>query len=720
MIGKIPTQRRDGRSSFKDIIAYTTDHEKTKGHVWANNVLSIETAHAEMKAEATQNPNVKDPIHHFVLSWPAHEKPNDEQLKEAVDIYLQKIGADRSENGHQIVCSVHYDSDSIHIHGVLNRVHPETGRSLHIEWSFTTIHEAVKQIEYKQGWDITYTHLADYVRDDNGRVVVGEDGLAKTKYLKKFERPHERGIISQSVRDFELRSGMVSYSRYAQTVIAEDIKLYLKQDSPDWVGLASLLDDKHDSHLEKYVSGYVIASNSGHQAERAKSSVLGDWAGIKTLDKELSRNGPAFNKFIETAGHRDVDEERFSHNGRGFKLYAQEVISPEIQQYISSSDYEASWAGLNDMLNNKFNSHIARQGNGYVIKHNANPQDRISARELGGWARVKNLDETLSTNGSWAEVSRTLGPNNSDLENDKKALPKVRPGLSEKQLQTFYEFESNQHKNRSQQEGEWYQGIIGKRQQLENEFISNKESVSLNKEKLNSERTTEIGETRRQFNRELNTKLKDFSLSAKKEAELETMSEDDQKKMRKRIAQSITDYKRHLKVVMESRFQETLDEIRNEYKEKFEAVQSLFKSRDFHSFVIEESKQGNADARDVITFQASRDKSPKLILQSVSADAPGEPTYVSNEQGELIFTDNGREVHLNKTDPKSLLKAMNHIKEQYGAYEVSVDGNPYIKQMSRDIADVAELNVEVKDVIQYTDRRPLEINMDREIQREIV
>ena len=105
---------------------------------------------AEMIALAEESVRSKDPIVHYVLSWPDGEEPSRDQVDAAVDIYLNELGVP----AHQVVYGLHADTDNIHLHIVINRVHPDTCKCIDIGNGFDieTAHRAIARIEHAQGW----------------------------------------------------------------------------------------------------------------------------------------------------------------------------------------------------------------------------------------------------------------------------------------------------------------------------------------------------------------------------------------------------------------------------------------------------------------------------------------------------------------------------------------------------------------------------------------
>jgi hypothetical protein len=159
----IPTGSTSGRAGggavFGRVAAYITDKaEHERGAVLtSDNILSAETAAAEMEAVAYGAPRCKEPAMHVVLSWQPGEHPTEAQQREAVAKVLNNLqdrdGRNMSE--HQWVGVLHKDKDHDHLHLLINRVDPETGRTVSPEWSQRSLHKAAREIEAAQGWSET-------------------------------------------------------------------------------------------------------------------------------------------------------------------------------------------------------------------------------------------------------------------------------------------------------------------------------------------------------------------------------------------------------------------------------------------------------------------------------------------------------------------------------------------------------------------------------------
>ena len=151
---------------FEHLLNYTTDsEEQIKKPSQSEKVIAIRThkiatlatAAKEMNAVSARNTRSADPAYHFILSWPDHEYPSEESIFDAAQHAIKAIGLAE----HQYVLAIHIDTDNIHCHVAVNRIHPETFKSRNIEWAKKTLHLAARQSEIKHNW----TH-------DNGIYIV--------------------------------------------------------------------------------------------------------------------------------------------------------------------------------------------------------------------------------------------------------------------------------------------------------------------------------------------------------------------------------------------------------------------------------------------------------------------------------------------------------------------------------------------------------------------
>ena len=131
----------------------------------------------EMLGLARASVHSKDPINHYVLSWPQGEQPTPAQVEEAVDLFLDEMEL----TGHQTFYGLHVDTDNVHLHLMVNRVHPATRKVVQSNKGFDleALHRAVARIEHAQGWR----------REERGRYRVQADGAVRRDYHSESARP---------------------------------------------------------------------------------------------------------------------------------------------------------------------------------------------------------------------------------------------------------------------------------------------------------------------------------------------------------------------------------------------------------------------------------------------------------------------------------------------------------------------------------------------------
>lgn len=67
----------------------------------------------------------KAPVMHYTLSWAPDDRPSKQQMMDAALQSLKQLGLGE----HQAAIAAHNDKDHLHVHIVVNTVHPETGRT---------------------------------------------------------------------------------------------------------------------------------------------------------------------------------------------------------------------------------------------------------------------------------------------------------------------------------------------------------------------------------------------------------------------------------------------------------------------------------------------------------------------------------------------------------------------------------------------------------------
>lgn len=167
IIRHIPV-RAGRKSSLARLVKYITSklgkHERL-GMVQITNCHSqtMDWAITEMEATQAQNQRaVSDRTYHVLVSFPAGEVPTPQMLKDIEKEVCTTIGFGE----HQRISAVHHDTDNMHIHIAINKIHPDT-HAMHEPWlAYRTLAKTAERLEIKHGLQRT-NHKASRTISEN-------------------------------------------------------------------------------------------------------------------------------------------------------------------------------------------------------------------------------------------------------------------------------------------------------------------------------------------------------------------------------------------------------------------------------------------------------------------------------------------------------------------------------------------------------------------------
>lgn len=149
MIAKEIVKKSHVRGSFGTLRDYISDARKSELVILSPEIGSLESAKIEMEAIAFQNPRVKNPVYHAVLSWPIEDKPSQREMIFSAQTVLRRL--DLAD--HQWIASIHGDTEHDHIHIAANRVHPRTLAANRLPYSYHVLNYTCRELEMKKGWE---------------------------------------------------------------------------------------------------------------------------------------------------------------------------------------------------------------------------------------------------------------------------------------------------------------------------------------------------------------------------------------------------------------------------------------------------------------------------------------------------------------------------------------------------------------------------------------
>lgn len=264
MIGIIGDPRRDGKSSFRTLIAYCLDREGVV-HTGMRNIIFTDIAAAEMAAVAFQNTRCKDPLMHIILSWRELELPTKTQIDEAVGIALAELDLQDC----QAVWIAHSDTENRHVHIVANRIDPKTHIAIQPagRWTHRAVQRVARKIELAQGWSV----------ENNGLYTVS-DGTIVEKATSRTDKPK----LSKTALDIEAHTAAKSAERICQ----EDAVPIIRK-AKNWDELHQKLAEQGIA-FERKGSGAVLIVND----IAVKASTAGRDISLSKLETKLGKYKP--------------------------------------------------------------------------------------------------------------------------------------------------------------------------------------------------------------------------------------------------------------------------------------------------------------------------------------------------------------------------------------------------------------------------------------------
>ncbi|MYN12312.1 relaxase/mobilization nuclease domain-containing protein [Pusillimonas sp. TS35] len=228
MIAKHVPMRSLGKSDFAGLVNYVTDAQNKDhrlGLVQITNCDAGSVRDAITEILATQHTNTRakgDKTYHLIVSFRAGEQPDADTLR-AVE---EHICAGLGYGEHQRISAVHNDTDNLHIHIAINKIHPTRH----------TIHEPY------------YPHLA---LADLCETLERDYGLEADNH-----RPQQRGAASRAA-DMERHAGVESLVGWIKRECLDDIKA-----AQSWKELHQVMRD-NGLEITPRGNGLVIRADDG-------------------------------------------------------------------------------------------------------------------------------------------------------------------------------------------------------------------------------------------------------------------------------------------------------------------------------------------------------------------------------------------------------------------------------------------------------------------------
>ncbi|HHL3494107.1 TPA: TraI/MobA(P) family conjugative relaxase [Legionella pneumophila] len=155
-------------SSFSGLVKYLCNEQNKQervGKVRLSNCNSIDPIWAVQEVLATQAKNQRamgDKTYHMLISFASGENPSAQALREIEESVASSIGFKE----HQRISVVHHDTDNLHIHVAINKIHPKTFNMIEPFRAYKTFAEIASKLEIELDLKIT-NHQTRKNRSEN-------------------------------------------------------------------------------------------------------------------------------------------------------------------------------------------------------------------------------------------------------------------------------------------------------------------------------------------------------------------------------------------------------------------------------------------------------------------------------------------------------------------------------------------------------------------------
>ncbi len=390
-----------------------TDDKTNKGErVGSYRVTNCETddpAAATVLIEATQAINSRsknDKTYHLVFSFPPGENPPLKVLHEIEDHLIESIGY----KDHQRISAVHIDTNHLHVHVAINKVHPTGFQNIEPYYDQKRLMEACEHLEIKYNLQRT------------------NHGINENERIRVNERSRKSGTIELNpAQRPELRDS--KFRRY----LRESYNLtFAEERSPESFNnlrtLSSRSLDGAAQRTEMLLQSNALASlerggkASVHSLRREGTSNRGNTpqnGGLTAIDEFSSSEAIALGAFDETALSEIDAKEAQEPKGKAADIEKHsglETLTGYVAREVAPAIREAkSWQEVHEALS-EHGLLMTERGAGLII---GDP-------ELPLWARASKCSRDLSLK----SLTDRFGPfeksKKIDTKPNKKFIPKPR------------------------------------------------------------------------------------------------------------------------------------------------------------------------------------------------------------------------------------------------------------------------------------------------------
>jgi hypothetical protein len=303
MIARHIPMRSIRKSDFVELVNYLTDEQEKferVGDVTITNCHSDRPDVAAIEAVNTQGKNTRarsDKTFHLLVSFPVGETPGATILRAIENRLCEGLGFGE----HQRISVVHTDTDNLHIHISINKIHP-TRYTIHEPYySHKSLGALCEKLEQEYGLT-RVNHKANYTRSEN------------------------------HAADMESHAGIESLIGWIKRECIDQIKA-----AQSWEGLHKVMQE-NDLLLHERGNGLVITAKDG---TTIKASSLGRDLSKKQLESRFGVFVPSSEKMATERPFKSYEQKPLRSRVDTVELYAR--YKNETEGMTATRKQELNW-----------------------------------------------------------------------------------------------------------------------------------------------------------------------------------------------------------------------------------------------------------------------------------------------------------------------------------------------------------------------------------------
>lgn len=291
MVGKVTSG-----SSFSGLADYLTGRPERVAWTEPRWLLGTDPKEIarEMEAAAGGSSRVEKPVYHLSISFGAGDHPTHEQMREAAERVLDQLGL----RDHQALLVAHNDTDHPHVHIMVNRVHPETGKAWQTSHDYARIEKVLRSLEKEWG----LTPVPGHHAREKGAPAPDRTVSRQTGEIRQLRRTGEAPFpdvvrarvgkdIAQAKSWAELMGALRQHGLRVEArgrgVVITDGRHYAKASSVDREASLPRLERRFGQTLSSY-----LAEDRPPTPRRGLSSTTGGNPGAGERDKSRPEGTP--------------------------------------------------------------------------------------------------------------------------------------------------------------------------------------------------------------------------------------------------------------------------------------------------------------------------------------------------------------------------------------------------------------------------------------------